>query len=116
MACFTPRSGSRIPPTGIQRGGARLRVGISDDRTYEPLTQVVLSPDARGWTDLRADLSAYAGWKWSLFYRPDRIVWRLVLAADAIDTAPATVLWGEPQIETDTESAREYAARRQRMR
>jgi len=113
---FHAAVGLADPPTGIQRGGARLRVGISDDRTYEPLTQVVLPPDARGWTDLRADLSAYAGWKWSLFYRPDRIVWRLVLAADAIDTAPAAVLWGEPQIETDTASAREYAARRQRMR
>jgi hypothetical protein len=59
---------------------------------------------------------AYAGWKWSLFYRPDRIVWRLVLAADAVDNAPPTVLWGEPQVETDMSSAREYIARRQRNR
>jgi hypothetical protein len=100
------------PPTGAPRGGARLRVGVSDDRAYEQLTELVLSPDARGWMDLRADLSAYAGWKWSLFYRPDRIVWRLVLAADAVDNAPPTVLWGEPQIETDTRSAREYITRR----
>jgi len=99
-------------PAGTHPGGARLRVGVSDDRTYEQLFALVLSPDARGWTDLRVDLSAYAGWKWSLFYRPDRIVWRLVLAADAIDTTPPTVLWGEPRIETDTSSAREYIARR----
>jgi hypothetical protein len=104
------------PPIGTQRAGARLRLGVSDERTYEQLTEVVLTPDARGWTEMRADLSAYAGWKWSVFYRPDRIVWRLVLAVDAVDTGPATVLWGEPRIETDTESAREYVARRQRIR
>jgi hypothetical protein len=97
-------------------GGARLRVGVSDDRTYDPLTELVLVPGAAGWMELRADLSAYAGWKWSVFYRPEKTIWRLVLAADAMDTAPATVLWGEPQIETDSESAREYVARRQRMR
>ena len=116
MACFTPRSGSRIRRPEFNAGARAFASASATIGIYEPLTQVVLSPDARGWTDLRADLSAYAGRKWSLFYRPDRIVWRLVLAADAIDTAPATVLWGEPQIETDTESAREYAARRQRMR
>jgi hypothetical protein len=103
-------------PAGAHRAGARVRIGVSDDRTYEGLTELVLVPDARGWTELRADLSAYAGRKWSVFYRPDRIVWRLVLAADAVDVGPATVLWGEPQIDTDTESAREYIARRQRMR
>jgi hypothetical protein len=103
------------PPTGSHSGGARLRLGVSDDRTYEPLAELVLPRDAHGWTDLRADLSAYAGRKWSLFYRPDRIVWRLVLAVDAVDNGAATVLWGEPHIQTDAESAREYVARRQRM-
>ena len=96
--------------------GARLRVGVSDDRTYEGLSEIVLAPGTPGWTELRTDLSAYAGWKWSVFYRPDRIVWRIVLAADAVASGPATVLWGEPHIETDTESAREYTERRQRMR
>ena len=70
----------------------------------------------RAGSDSRADRSAYAGRKWSVFYRPERIVWRLVLAADATETAPATVVWGQPQIETDTESAREYMARRQRLK
>jgi hypothetical protein len=104
------------PPAGAHPGGARLRVGISDDRTYEQLADRVLAPGVRAWTELRVDLSAYAGWKWSLFYRPDDVVWRLVLAADAVDTGSATVLWGEPQIATDTGSAREYVARRARMR
>ena len=62
------------------------------------------------------DLSAYAGWKWSLFYRPDRTIWHLVLATDPVDGAPATLLWGTPEIVTDAASAREYAARRQRLR
>jgi hypothetical protein len=103
-------------PDGRPPAGARLRVGISDDRTYEGLTEVVLAPGTRGWVELRANLSAYAGWKWSLFYRPDRIVWRLVLAADAVEHGPASVLWAEPRIDTDTQSAREYLARRQGMR
>ena len=104
------------PVAGAAPGGARVRVGVSDERTYEGVTELVLPPDRRGWTELHADLSAYAGWKWSVFYRPDRVIWRLVLAVDAVQGGPATVLWGEPRIETDPESAREYTARRQRMR
>lgn len=104
------------PAAGGAPTGARLRVGVSDERTYEGVTELVLPPDRRGWTELRADLSAYAGWKWSVFYRPDRVIWRLVLAVDAVQGGPATALWGEPQIETDARSAREYTARRQRMR
>lgn len=94
----------------------RLRVGVSDHRIYEGLTELILVPGERTWIDLRADLSAYAGWKWSLFYRPDRVTWRVVLAADATDNVPATVFWASPEIVTDTESAREYAARRHRLR
>jgi hypothetical protein len=103
-------------PAAPRTTGVRLRVGISDHRIYEGLTEVILTPGTRGWTDLRVDLSAYAGWKWSLFYRPDQTIWRLVLAADALDNVPATVLWGEPEIVTDRRSAREYIARRQRLR
>jgi hypothetical protein len=103
-------------PAGHDPVGARLRVGVSDDRTYDALGELVLVPGAHGWIEVRTDLSAYAGWKWSVFYRPERTVWRVVLAADAVAAGPATVLWAEPAIETDTESAREYVARRQRMR
>ncbi len=95
---------------------ARLRVGVSDDRIYEGLAELTLTAAPRAWTELRVDLSAYAGWKWSLFYRPDRTIWHLVLATDPVNGAPATVLWGAPEIVTDTASAREYAARRQRLR
>jgi hypothetical protein len=103
-------------PPGATAAPVRLRVGVSDHRIYEGLTELILAPGARTWIDLRADLSAYAGWKWSLFYRPDRITWRIVLAADAMENVPARVLWGEPEIVTDSDSAREYFARRQRLR
>lgn len=94
----------------------RLRVGISDDRVYEGLAQLILPPGPRRWTGLRVDLSAYAGWKWSLFYRPDRTTWHLVLATDAVEGGAGTVLWGAPEIVTDQGSAREYAIRRQELR
>ena len=96
--------------------GVRLRLGVSDQRIYEGLSETVLPSAAGAWTDVRADLSSYAGWKWSLFYRPDGITWRLVLAADALVGRPATVIWAAPEITTDLESAREYAVRRQRLR
>jgi hypothetical protein len=87
----------------------RFRVGVSDDRIYEGLASTtVSSPSA--WTDLVADLSAYAGWKWSLFYRPDTRAWRVVLSTDAV-TGPGRAIWGAPSISTDTSGAREYASR-----
>lgn len=94
----------------------RVRIGISDDRVYESLTQTILSPGDQRWMALETDLSAYAGWKWSLFYRPERVMWRLVLAADAIGGAPTRALWGSPEILTDPASAKEYSARRQKFR
>ncbi len=103
-------------PAGQRTAGVRLRVGVSDHRIYEGLTDLVLTPGDRAWKELHADLAAYAGWKWSLFYRPETISWSVVLAADAVDGVPATVLWGAPEILTDTQSAREYVARRQRLR
>lgn len=102
-------------PPGSRPASVRLRVGISDHRIYEGLAQLIVTPGG-AWMDIRADLSNYAGWKWSLFYRPERITWRVVLAADTIDNEPATILWGAPEILTDSISAREYLARRQRMR
>jgi hypothetical protein len=91
---------------------ARVRVGISDARIYEDLAQIPLTGTSRSWSELRADLSRYAGWKLSLFYRPNRIRWRLVLSADAIEGVSGRVTWGAPEILTDREAAREYAARR----
>jgi hypothetical protein len=90
----------------------RFRVGISDDRIYEALDEFAVSGDRRNWLEVRTDLSAYAGFQWSLFYRPDSIVWRLVLATDPADGAAARAIWGAPAIVADAESAREYFRRR----
>jgi hypothetical protein len=92
----------------------RFRVGVSDDRIYEDLASVTLAPRGAP-ADLRADLSAYAGWKWSVFYRPDRVRWRLVLSADAPGGTAGRAIWASPGITTDTSAAREYAARRVAM-
>jgi len=123
MALPLPRRGVlhafaalEAPGAGKPAASARLRIGVSDDRIYERLTDVVLTPGQRGWVDVRTDLSAYAGWKWSLFYHPDRVLWRLVLAADAIDGVATTAIWGSPEIITDSDGAKEYAVRRQRFR
>ena len=111
----------RLPHRGVFRafvalapeaaGAARIRVGISDDRIYEGLAEAVLPAGSTQWVEVAADLRAYAGWQWSLFYHPDRVTWRIVLASDAMSALPARVLWGAPQIHTDTDSALEYVRR-----
>ena len=105
-------------PAGTDPVGARLRVGVSDDRTYDPLGELVLVPGARGWIELRTDLSAYAGWKWSVFYRPERTVWRVVLAADAVaiqlirrgSHRASTTAMGASAMSTPASSARSATA------
>jgi hypothetical protein len=110
-----PRRGIFHAAVAIDAPAAvRFRVGVSDDRIYEELASVVVTA-AGAWSDLRADLSAYAGWKWSLFYRPERLRWRVVLSADAIGGVPARVMWGAPSIAADAASAREYVERRARL-
>jgi hypothetical protein len=95
----------------------RFRIGISDDRVYETLSEVLLTPGVqKDWTELRVDLSEYAGWKWSVFYRPDRVRWRLVLGTDAATGIPARGVWGLPAIESDRAAAREYVERAARGR
>ncbi len=92
----------------------RFRVGVSDDRIYEQLASLVLRP-AESWTRVSADLSAYAGRKWSLFYRPDTIVWHVVLSTDAVDGIGGSAVWGSPQVLTDRAGAVEYEKRRRRL-
>jgi len=94
----------------------RVRVGVSDERIYESLAQATLVAGSPGWTEIRADLSAYAGWKWSVFYRPDRVSWRLVLSTDLIGGPPARVAWGVPTIDADVDAARAYATRPDALR
>jgi hypothetical protein len=100
---------------GPPGAAVRMRIGVSDHRIYEGLTAVTLTPERAGWVALDASLSAYAGRKWSLFYRPDRIIWNVVLGADPVAGAPSLAVWGSPEIVADEAAASEYAARRRRL-
>jgi hypothetical protein len=100
---------------GPPGAAVRMRIGVSDHRIYEGLTALTLTAGHAGWVPLDADLSAYAGRKWSLFYRPDRIIWNVVLGADPVAGAPGLAVWGAPEIVTDGAGASEYAARRRRL-
>jgi hypothetical protein len=118
-----PRRSTFVARVAIEGGvdGAppqplRFRVGVSDDRIYEQLADALLTPGVQaGWTELRADLSAYAGWQWSLFYRPERRRWRLVLSADAVTGVRTRGAWGAPGIDGDRAAAREHVERAARM-
>jgi len=91
----------------------RVRIGVSDTRIYEGLVEAVVTNQA--WSMLTADLSAYAGWKLSLFYQPERRSWRVNVSIDAIGNAPSGVALGTPEILTDREGAVEYAKRKLRL-
>jgi hypothetical protein len=91
----------------------RFRLGVADNRTYEPLAQVTVMK-ADGARPFSVDLSAYAGWKWSLFYHPDRIAWRLILSADAVDGVPGAGVWGAPRVMTTPDGEMEYRERTRR--
>jgi len=75
--------------------GVTIRLGISDNRRYHELLREQLPAGVPGsplsWTTIRGDLHEYSGWKWSLFYQPSRLTWRLIVNADA--TPGGTVAW-----------------------
>jgi hypothetical protein len=100
-----------VRPNGPGEATLDFRVGVSDDRIYEALAHTRVASAQDGWTPIVVDLSRYAGRKWSLFYRPDTHPWRLVLSVDAITSAGATAVWGEPVVSTDADAARTFAAR-----
>jgi hypothetical protein len=109
-----PRGGRFEARLAAVSAPVRARVGISDSGTYEQLGEATLVPDAP-WMPMTVDLSAFAGWKLSLFYRPDLVQWRFVLSADAAAGVPGTIVWGTPAIVAPAGSAREYAVRRARL-
>lgn len=96
--------------TGARSPEILFRIGISDDRTYEELARQVVTANAPGWTDVRVDLSRYAGWQWSLFYHPDRRCWNLVFNVSALTGAlPAVAgLWAQPAVYTDSAAQRDF--------
>lgn len=101
---------AQIAATG---GDARVRLGVSDARVYEQVAEQVVTPET-GWAWLNADLSEYAGMKFSLFYHPDREAWRVNLSIDPFP-GPATVAIAAPQIAAPQRDAAEYVHRRARF-
>jgi hypothetical protein len=84
---------------GVVGGGVTARIGISDGRVYEGLFLQKIdatTPDATQWHAIDLDLSAYAGWQWSLFYRPSEREWRLIINTDA--TPAGRLAWARPEI------------------
>lgn len=88
-------------------------VAISDERAFEPLAQrtVTAAESARGWMPLSADMSLYAGRKFSLFYQPDGRQWRIILRVNRTAGSAERAFWGVPGIDTDVGSARRFYSR-----
>lgn len=92
----------------IEGDGVLFRIGIGEGRIpYEELVNFVVNPygraEDRRWIPLTVDLSHYSGFKWSLFYHPDRLLWRLVFNTNigipgGVDSRGDMPLWGEPRI------------------
>jgi hypothetical protein len=111
---FPPRAALRTALATMPGAGSSsdasvtFRIGISDDRVYEPLAEQRVSAEEtqrHGWIPLSVDLSLYGGRQWSVFYRPDSHPWRLVFNVD-ISGGRAIGLWGAPGIDTDAGTAR----------
>jgi hypothetical protein len=102
---------ARVAATGAP---VRVRVGISDNRAYEALADLALQPSAP-WAPIDVDLSAYAGRKLSIFYRPDRVLWHFILNADAVGGAPASIAWGDPAIVAPGRDIHEYVERKAQL-
>ena len=115
---FPPRGVFRAwlavtPGPGATEASVTFRVGISDERIYEPLTQQQITSSetaAKGWIPLTADVSLYGGRHWSLFHRPDERQWKLILNADA-GYGVARAFWGAPGVDTDKDAARAWRQR-----
>ncbi len=68
-------------------GSGRLRVGVSNGRSYHELGRF----DSSGpWTPVEVDLRALSEVKWSVFYQPLRSNWQLIFNADV--TSPGAVI------------------------
>jgi hypothetical protein len=98
---------------GPADAAAEFRIGISDRRTYETLmTRTITGGTCVPDLPMIVDLSRYAGWQWSLFYRPDERTWELILGVSVVGGVPASGNWGVPRIEADSRSVRAFAGGR----
>jgi hypothetical protein len=110
-----PRRGMfRAAVAATTSAPVRVRLGVSDTRIYEALADVTVT-ESSGWSMLTADLSAYAGWKFSVFYQPERRSWNVNVSLDAIGGVPTRIALGAPEIVTDRAGAAEYTKRRPRL-
>lgn len=91
----------------VEGDGVLFRVGIAEGRTHEDLVTRLVNPfgqpDDGRWIPLTVDLGAYSGFKWSLFYHPRRLLWRIVFNTNAglpgsKDDRGDLPLWGDPKI------------------
>ena len=95
-------------------GAVVVRVGVSDNRIYNTISEAtVATSDVEGkdWFPINADLSLYAGRKWSLFYRPDETKWRIIVATRVLSGSVPSVYLGSLALVTDTDGAKEYLRR-----
>jgi hypothetical protein len=98
---------------GALGASAVFRVGISDGRIYETLQMHTISSGAcrQAWTPLSIELGRYSGWKFSLFYRPRKQTWQLILGVNPVSGESTKALWARPRIETDTAAAKRFYER-----
>jgi hypothetical protein len=91
----------------VEGDGVLFRVGIADERNYEEHVNRVVNPfgrpDDRRWIHLVVDLAQYSGFRWSLFFHPRRMLWRIILNTNAgipgsTDQRGDMPLWGEPRL------------------
>ena len=98
-----------LKPEGwtVAGDGVLFRVGIAEGRTHEDIVTRVVNPysrpEDRRWIPISVDLGGHSGFKWSLFYHPRLILWRIVLNTSAANPASAEhlgdlPLWGEPKL------------------
>lgn len=93
----------------VEGDGVLFRIGIAEGRTHEDVVTRLVNPfgqpDDRRWIPLSVDLGPYSGFKWSLFYQPRRLLWRIVFNTNAglpgsTDQRGDLPLWGEPRLLT----------------
>ena len=100
-ATLTAYAGLMPDGSGKYAGDAVFRVGVSGGRIYEQvyrrrMTPITVEAD-RTCVPITVDLSAWAGWQWSLFYRPSETAWGVVFSVDGTKSSD-TPLWVAPSI------------------
>ncbi|MCX6538259.1 MAG: hypothetical protein NT151_04895 [Acidobacteria bacterium] len=100
-ATLTTHAGLAPDRTGKYAGDAVFRIGVSGGKLYEKVYERRLTPNKveadRSFVPIAVDLSAWAGWQWSLFYRPSERAWNVVFSVDGTKSSD-TPLWLAPAI------------------